>query len=89
MLILLLLYAGFRLLPGQFPLRQRQEHGLVKLIPALWAPDVWTEVRFLALAAIAGAVGNYIHLTASFADYLGNRQSMGSRRRWCLGHAVA
>ncbi len=79
---LLLLYTLFRLWPGQLPLKPGEEHGLVKLIPGLWVPDVWTEVRFLALVAVVGALGSYIHLATSFADFLGNRQFVSSWKWW-------
>jgi hypothetical protein len=77
---LLLLYALFRLWPGQVPLRA--DPLPVTLIPHFWVPYVWTEVRILALAAIAGALGSYIHLTTSFADFLGNRQFVSSWKWW-------
>jgi len=80
LLNLLLLYVLLRLWPGQVPLRA--DHLQVKLIPGVWVPDVWTEVRFLALVAAAGALGSYIHLATSFADYLGNRQFVQSWRWW-------
>lgn len=77
---LLLLYVLFRLWPGQVPLKA--DHLPVRLIPGLWVPDVWTEVRYLALVAVAGALGSYIHLATSFADYLGNRQFVSSWKWW-------
>lgn len=80
LLNLLLLYVLLRLWPGQVPLKA--EHLTVKLIPGLWEPDVWTEVRYLALVAITGALGSYIHLATSFADYLGNRQFVSSWKWW-------
>lgn len=80
LLNLLLLYVLLRLWPGQVPLKA--EHLAVKLIPGLWEPDVWTEVRYLSLVAMAGALGSYIHLATSFADYLGNRQFVSSWKWW-------
>jgi hypothetical protein len=77
---LLLTYVLFRLWPGQVPLRA--DHLPVTLIPRVWVPDVWTEVRFLALVTVAGALGSYIHLATSFADYLGNRQFYSSWKWW-------
>jgi len=51
---LLLLYLLLRLWPGQLPLKPWEEHSVVKLIPGLWMPDVWVEVRYLVLVAVAG-----------------------------------
>ena len=80
LLNLLLLYVLLRLWPGQVPLKV--EHLPVKLIPGLWEPDVWSEVRYLALVAVAGALGSYIHLATSFSDYLGNRQFVNRWKWW-------
>ena len=77
---LMLVYLLFRLWPGQVPLRA--DHLPVTLIPGVWTPDVWSEVRFLALVVVTGALGSYIHLATSFADYLGNRQFVTSWKWW-------
>jgi hypothetical protein len=79
---LLLVYLLFRLWPGQVPMKA--EHLRVTLIPHFWVPDVWTEVRFLALVAVAGALGSYIHLATSFADFLGNKRFVASWKWWYL-----
>lgn len=79
---LLLLYVLLRLWPGKVPLNV--DHQVVTLIPGVWLPDVWIEVRFLALVAVVGALGSYIHLATSFADYLGNRQFVSSWKWWYL-----
>jgi hypothetical protein len=76
----LLLYLLLRLWPGQIPMKA--DHLPVTLIPGLLVVDVWTEVRFLALVAIAGAFGSYIHLATSFVDFAGNRQLMQSWQWW-------
>jgi len=80
LLNLVLLYVLLRLWPGQVP--HKADHLPVTLIPGVWVPDVWTEARFLALVAVAGALGSYIHLTTSFTDYLGNRQFVSSWKWW-------
>jgi hypothetical protein len=79
---LLLIYVLFRLWPGHLPLDEKETHGVVNLIPGLWTPDVWVEARYLALVTAAGALGSYIHLATSFADYLGNRQFYSSWKWW-------
>ncbi len=40
------------------------------------------ERTFLVIALLAGALGSYIHLATSFADYAGNRQLVGSWLWW-------
>jgi hypothetical protein len=48
------------------------------VVTLLWggrlAFHLFTEIRYLLLVVVAGALGSYIHLTMSFADYAGNRQ---------------
>lgn len=80
LLNLLLLYVLFRLWPDQVPLTP-ESHSFT-LIPHLWVVSLWPEVQFLALVAAAGALGSYIHLATSFADYLGNRQFVKSWTWW-------
>jgi hypothetical protein len=79
-LSLAIFYLLFRLWPGQIPIRA--EHLPVTIIPRFLVMDVWTEARFLALVALAGALGSYIHLATSFADYAGNRQLVKSWQWW-------
>ena len=93
-LILMLPYLLFRLWPGRLPFKVGEEHGLLKLIPGHWMPDIWVEARYLVLVAVAGALGSCIHLATSFADYLGNRQFVSSWRWWyvlrpLIGSALA
>ncbi|HWB96941.1 MAG TPA: hypothetical protein VG672_09570 [Bryobacteraceae bacterium] len=42
------------------------------------------EARYLLLAALAGALGSYIHLATSFADYAGNDCLAASWTWWYL-----
>ncbi len=42
------------------------------------------EIRYLMIAMLAGALGSYIHLATSFADYVGNRQLYQSWTWWYL-----
>jgi len=80
LLNLLLLYVLLRLWPDQVPLTP-EAHSFT-LIPNLWVVSLWPEVQFLCLVAAAGALGSYIHLATSFADYLGNRQFVRSWTWW-------
>jgi hypothetical protein len=77
---LLLFYLLFRFWPGQVPIKP--EPLRVRLIPGFWEPNLWPEVRLLVLVAVAGALGSYIHLATSFADFLGNRQFVSSWKWW-------
>ena len=43
-----------------------------------------SETRYLLIAALAGALGAYIHLATSFADYAGNEQLTVSWAWWYL-----
>jgi hypothetical protein len=56
----------------------------VRLIPGLWEPVIWPEVRLLILVAVAGALGSFIHLATSYANYLGNRQLVSSWKWWYI-----
>jgi hypothetical protein len=47
-----------------------------------FAFDVPLEIRYLLIVAVAGALGSYIHLATSFADYVGNRQLVWSWGWW-------
>jgi hypothetical protein len=42
------------------------------------------ETRLILLVLLAGAVGSYVHATASFVDYLGNRTFISSWGWWYL-----
>lgn len=42
------------------------------------------ETRLILLVLLAGAIGSYVHATASFVDYLGNRTFISSWGWWYL-----
>jgi hypothetical protein len=44
--------------------------------------NVPLEIRYLLIVVVAGALGSYIHLATSFADYVGNRQLVWSWGWW-------
>lgn len=79
---LAIVYLLFRMWPGQIPIKA--DHLPVTIIPRFLVIDLWTEARFLALVALAGALGSYIHLATSFADYAGNRQLVKSWQWWYI-----
>lgn len=79
---LVMLYLLFRLWPSQFPLKS--EAIAVRLLPG--APELYLgiETRYLLLVVVVWALGSYIHLATSFADYLGNRQFVSSWSWWYI-----
>ena len=42
------------------------------------------DIRLILIAAVAGALGAYVHLATSFADFAGNRQLTASWGWWYL-----
>lgn len=54
----------------------------------LWPPDapqtVPLDIRLLLIAPLAGALGAYVHLATSFADYAGNERLAASWTWWYL-----
>ncbi len=82
LLNLLLLYLLLRLWPDQVGLPLQNRPHSFTLIPHLWIVSLWPEVQYIALVAVAGALGSYIHLATSFTDYLGNRQFVKSWMWW-------
>lgn len=77
---LALVFALVKLWPGTIPLADKS--GV-----RLWGNlefELWIETRYLLLVAVAGALGSYIHLATSFADFLGNRQLLWSWQWWYL-----
>lgn len=76
----LLIYLLFRLWPGKVPIVD--DPLRVIIIPNLLVFNVWAEARYLAIVAVVGALGSYIHLATSFADFLGNRTFVASWKWW-------
>jgi hypothetical protein len=57
----------------------------VKLFGAAWLTfQVPLETRYLLIVIISGALGSYIHLATSFADYVGNQRLVGTWIWWYL-----
>jgi hypothetical protein len=68
---LCLIYLLVKIWPGALPLGSRDT--LIFLGGRVEFP-LWIETRYLLISAVAGALGSYIHLATSFADFLGNRR---------------
>ena len=79
LLNLVLVYVLLKIWPGKLPIQTESE---VTFLWGLPPTTLWIETRYLLIVATAGALGSYIHLATSFADYLGNRQFYRSWGWW-------
>ena len=78
---LALIYILLKIWPGKMPLGT--EESQVALLWNGWLTlHLPLETRYLLIVAVAGALGSYIHLATSFADYLGNRRLVWSWGWW-------
>ena len=55
---------------------------LVKLWPTGGQQTIPLDIRLLLIAPLAGALGAYVHLATSFADYAGNERLTASWTWW-------
>ena len=79
---LCMLYLLVVLWPRQLPIKP--DPAPLRLLPGTREFQLGIETRFLLLVMVAGALGSYIHLATSFADYLGNRQFVKSWGWWYI-----
>jgi hypothetical protein len=79
---LCMLYLLVVLWPKQLPIKP--DPVPLRLLPGTRYFQLGIETRFLLLVMVAGALGSYIHLATSFADYLGNRQFVKSWGWWYI-----
>ena len=75
---LVLIYVLIRIWPGD--LSSEINGTEITLLPGV-GPEfiLLPETRYLLIAALAGALGSYIHLATSFADFVGNRRLVWRR----------
>lgn len=77
-----LIYFLIKLWPGKVPA------GDLSTVALGWGGglrvQLWIETRYLLIVAIAGAIGSYIHVATSFADFVGNRRLRSSWEVWYL-----
>ena len=81
MLNLVLVYVLVKIWPGT------TSQGAEAQSVQLWGGkgfQVPPETRYLLIVILAGALGSYIHLATSFADYLGNRRLFRSWGWWYI-----
>jgi hypothetical protein len=78
---LTLVYVLVKMWPGKLPV---EDLGEVSFLWGLISVKLWVETRYLLIVAVTGALGSYVHLATSFADYLGNRQFYRSWGWWYL-----
>ena len=79
-LIVLLAYGVIAIWPPDCANAQCQAHTARLFI---WSISLGRAENLLLLVAAMGAIGALIHVTTSFADYVGNRQLVWSWL-WCL-----
>lgn len=76
---LALIYVLVAIWPGTMPLASEDR---VALLWGMLELSLQPETRYLLIVAVAGALGSYIHLATSFADYVGNRRMVWSWGWW-------
>src|SRR3977135_2910009 len=76
-----LIYLLLKVWPGSLPIG---DHDSVDLFGGRVHLALWIETRHLLISAVAGALGSYVHLATSFADFLGNRQLISSWLWWYI-----
>jgi hypothetical protein len=81
---LALLYILLKIWPETIPVKPDDENVVALLWGGRLAFRLLPEIRYLLIVAVAGALGSYIHLATSFADYVGNRQLFRSWEWWYL-----
>ena len=75
-----LLYLLIKIWPGTVPPADQSTISLA------WGGrlrvHLWIETRYLLIVALSGAIGSFIHVATSFADFVGNRKLKPSWEVW-------
>ncbi len=79
-----LVLLNLALLHGLFVVWPEGDSKTVGKLLGLWSPTLGSEARYLALVVLTGALGSYVHLATSFADYAGARKLNWSWGWWFL-----
>ena len=77
-----LIYVLVKIWPGKIPLDDTNGGTQVSLLGLVFS--LMPETRYLLIVAVTGALGSYIHLATSFADYMGNRRMVWSWSWWYI-----
>jgi hypothetical protein len=76
-LLIVLVYALLKIWPEKPPVESATFLGR-------WTFGITPERRYIAVVVIVGALGSFIHLATSFADFVGNRRLVRSWMWWYL-----
>jgi hypothetical protein len=76
-LLIILVYVLFKVWPEKSPVDSVVFFGR-------WTFGLPPEHRYLMIVVIAGALGSFVHLATSFADFVGNRRLMRSWMWWYM-----
>lgn len=83
MLNVALLWVLVQLWPQSVPMEPAAGPAPVRLLGPVEL-SIGTEARLLLIVVVAGALGSYIHLATSFADFAGNRRLVQSWLMWYM-----
>ena len=59
-----------------------QDETVKLLLGRWWQVTLGIELQYLLIVALSGALGSYIHLATSFADFVGNQKLVSSWTWW-------
>ncbi|HTW46417.1 MAG TPA: hypothetical protein VMD92_00640 [Acidobacteriaceae bacterium] len=75
-----LLYLLIKIWPGTVPPADQSTVALG--VGGRLQFKLWIETRYLLIVALSGAIGSFIHVATSFADFVGNRKLKPSWEVW-------
>lgn len=84
LLNLLLLNFLVTVWPSATPLDPQKSTPVFLLLGKWWPVSIGLETSYLLIVILSGALGSYIHLATSFADYVGNRRLEPSWLWWYI-----
>ena len=81
---LVLVYILMKIWPGKIPLDSTTAEKVDLLWGGVLVFPLMPETRYLLIVAVTGALGSYIHLATSFADFMGHRRLVWSWTWWYI-----
>ena len=75
-------YVIIKVWPDPAAAAEAAELPAIKLLPFLPPLELGIEVRLSLIAALAGALGAFVHAATSFSSYVGNRELKRSWGWW-------